>query len=130
MMEKYLLVIVCVLLLFMAGCTKNQIKCSGNQTDAGISFKSDIAALFDKDNKLQDVMVIYDFGNKKTTNQYCSIFKLMENADKGISVNCLGSKIIIKGFAKIDSFRGKNELLGITKEEFKKTMEKANFTCK
>lgn len=132
-MKKYLLALFCVMLLFVVtGCgSKNQVKCTGTQTESGITIKGEVIADLDNDNKITDATVVYDLGDKTTADQYCALFKLMENADKGVSVSCSGSKITIKGYANMESEDDDDDvLLGATKEEFIKAMEKENFTCK
>ena len=70
----------------------------------------------------------YDVGDKETADQYCSLFKLMEDKEKGIEVSCSGTKVTIKGFAKIDDEDEK--MIGMSKEEFLKKAQEENMTCK
>ena len=134
-MKKYfLIVLLLALVLVVTGCgSKNQLKCTGSYTEGGTTMKAEIVADFTKDDKLIDANVVYDLKDETTANQYCSLFKLMEDAEKGISVKCSGSKITIEGFAKMENEYGDQEfstLVGKTKEEFKKAIETENLTCK
>lgn len=134
-MKKYFLtVLLLALVLVVTGCgSKNQLKCTGSYTEGGTTMEAEIVADFTEDDKLIDANVVYDLKDETTANQYCSLFKLMEDAEKGISVKCSGSKITIEGFAKMENEYGDQEfstLVGKTKEEFKKAIETENFTCK
>ena len=131
-MKKYLLALVCATLVFAVGCgNKNQLKCTGTQTEGGVTVKGEVIADLDADNKITDATIVYDLGEKDTADQYCSIFKLMEDTDNGVTVSYSGTKITIKGFAKLESEDDDDDgLLGATKEEFIKAMEKEEFTCK
>ena len=132
-MKKYLLVVFCAaLLLVVTGCgNKNQLTCTGSMNESGIEMKAEVVADFDENDKLTDATVSYDLGSKETADQWCSMFKLMNDADKGIEVSCSGSKITIKGYAKMDD-EGEESMIGKTKEEFKAVMEKEveGITCK
>ena len=129
-MKKYLFVLVCALLLLVTGCgNKNQVKCTGKDESTGM--EAQIVADFDDNSKLVDASVVYDVKDKDTVEQYCSLFKLMENTDKGVSVSCSGTKITIKGFAKMEADEDEEDsMIGKTKEEFIKAMEEEKFTCK
>ena len=135
-MKKYLLVLGCAVMVFaVAGCSsKNQLKCTGEMDESGVKMKTEVIADFDKDDKLTDAVVTYDLGDKDTASQYCSFFKLMEDKDKGIIIDCSGSKITIKGYANVISDDEEEEeeesAIGKTKEEFKKLIEVEGVTCK
>ena len=132
-MKKYLLVVLCVaLLVVVTGCgNKNQLKCTGTINESGMEMKAEVVADFDESDKLTDATVSYDLGNKDTADQWCSLFKMMNDADKGIEVSCSGSKITIKGYAKVTD-DGEESMIGKTKEEFKQAMEAEveGITCK
>lgn len=134
-MKKYFLVVFCALLLFVVtGCgNKNQVTCSGTMKESGMEIKAEIVADFDDSDKLTDATIVYDLGNSDTATQWCSLFQLMNDSDKGISVSCSGSKITIKGYAKMAEEEGEESMIGKTKEEFKQAMEKESdgqITCK
>ena len=124
-MKKYFLVVFCVALLFVVtGCgNKNQLKCSGEINDSGMNIKAEIIADFDDSDKLTDATVVYDLGTSETADQWCAMFKMMNDADKGIDVSCSGSKITIKGYAKMMEDEGEESVIGKTKDEFKTAME-------
>lgn len=134
-MKKYLLVVFgALLVLVVTGCgNKNQVKCMASLSEGGISMDAEIIADFDDNDKLSDATIVYDLKDSETANQYCSLFKLMEDKDKGIEVSCSGSKVTVKGYAKLDDEEGEDSLVGATKEAFIKEMEfneDAKFTCK
>ena len=130
-MKKFYLVPVCAVLILAVGCgKKNQVKCTGKQTENGITIKAEVIADLDKNDKLTDAKVVYDLSDKKTAQQYCALFKLMENADKGISINCSGSKVTIKGFAEMETDEDGESIVGMSKKDFIKQMEEENMTCK
>ena len=148
-MKKYLLVVICLLLLVVTGCgkkdskkdeptptpvPKNTVVCSGTISESGMNMKAEITAEFDSSDLLTDASVVYEMSDSTTANQYCSLFKLMQDSSKGITVSCDGNKITINGYAKID-VEDENDkgLIGATKEEFKKAMEEeaeGKVTCK
>ena len=129
-MKKYFLVVFCGALLFLlAGCSsKNQVVCTVEETEGGITMKGEVLVDFDKNDKLTDATATYDVGDKKTADQYCSFLKLMEDKEKGIEVSCSGTKITIKGFAKIDDEDEK--MVGMSKEDFLKKAKEENMSCK
>ena len=132
-MKKYFLVVFCAALLFLvSGCgKKNQVVCTQTQTEDGVTIKGEVVVDFDKDDKLTDATASYELSDKATADKYCSLFKLMEDADKGIKIECSGSKVIIKGFAKVDSEDEEDEkMIGMSKADFIKKMADEEMTCK
>ena len=131
-MKKYLLVVFCALLvLVVTGCgNKNQVTCTGSMTDSGMNIKAELVADFDDNDKLTDATVVYDLGDSNTATQWCALFQMMQDESKGIKVSCSGSKITIKGYAKMDADDEEETMVGKTKEEFKTAMEAEQFTCK
>ena len=131
-MKKYFLVVLCAVLVFVvAGCSKkNQLVCTGESTESGVKMKAEIVADFDSNDKLTDATVTYDLGSKEVADQYCSLFKLAEDKEKGVTIDCSGSKIIMKGYANV-SDEDEEAVVGKTKEEFKKLVESdQGVTCK
>ncbi len=133
-MKKYFLVVLCALLLFVVtGCgSKNELRCTQSMNESGIKMDGEIIAEFDKDDKLVDATVVYDLGDKDTATSWCAMFKMTENKDKGITVDCSGSKITMTGYAKAveEESEDGEKILGKTKEEFKKYAEAEGMTCK
>ena len=137
-MKKYFLVVFCALLLFVVtGCgNKNQVVCKATMTESGITMNAEVIGDLDNDNKIKDVTVVYDLNNSETADQYCSLFKMFEDSENGVSVSCSGSKVTIKGLSSMDiSDDDEDKVIGLTKEEFiKKATEEnedgINFTCK
>ncbi len=128
-MRKYFFVVFFALLVVLVGCgNKNQVKCTGEMNEGGMKIKAEVVADLDGDNKVKDATIVYDLGDAKAAETYCSIFKMMEDAEKGISVSCSGSKITIKGAAQMDE--GDEKIVGSTKDDFVKAMEAEGLTCK
>ncbi len=130
-MKKYLFVVFCALFVVaLTGCgKKNQVVCTGTYSEGGMNMKAEVVADFDDSDKLTDASITYDLGDKTTADQYCSLFKMMENADQGVSVSCSGTKITIKGYAKMESEDGEDGLIGASKEDFIKAMTDEVITC-
>lgn len=130
-MKKYSLIAICAILLFAAGCgKKNQVKCSGKMTEGGMTLKAEIIADLDKNDKISDATVVYELDNKDAAKQYCSIFKLMETSDSGVSVSCSEKKVTIKGLANFNSDDGET-IVGMSKKDFIKQMEQEEkISCK
>ena len=102
-------------------------------TRIGEKYKKNRKNSFDKDDKLVDATIIEDVGSKETADQACSFYKMFIDADKGIDVSCSGSKITIKGYAKLADEDEEDGMIGKTKEEFKKAIEEESegkITCK
>ena len=133
-MKKYFLIVFCALLLVVTGCgNKNQVKCTGTTTEGGITVKAEVIADLDNDSKVKDVTAVMDLGNNDTANQFCSLYKMMENSENGVKVSCSGSKITIEGYANIDADEDEEQkqIIGMTKEEFINTMSaEEGVTCK
>ena len=129
-MKKYLLIVFCALLLVaVTGCGKKQIKCTNSTTESGVEINAEVIADLDDSDKVTDATVIYGFSDSSIVDQYCSIFKMAEDEEKGISVDCSGSKITIKGMASLDDDEEDN-VIGQSKDEFVKSAEEEGFTCK
>jgi hypothetical protein len=147
-MKKYLLIVLCALVLVtVTGCgsskkeengnggtSKNQVVCTASQEENGIKMTAEIVAEFDSADKLTDAVVSYDLNDEDTAKQYCTLFKLMEDTEKGVTVECSGSKITVKGYANIETSEEDDKAMkGASKEEFIKyvqSSEDGNFTCK
>ena len=132
-MKKYFLVAFCALLLFVAtGCGKKQLKCSGSFNEAGMSMDAEMIADLDDNDNVLDVTAVMDLKDSKTADQFCAFYKLAEDADKGISIKCSGSKITITGFSKLEAEDEDEEdkIVGKPKDAFIKAMEEEGFTCK
>ena len=134
-MKKYSLIAIAALLL--VGCggggSKNTVTCTASQSEGGINMKAEVVAEFDSSDKLTDATVTYDLGDSTVANQYCSLFKLMEDEEKGVKVTCSGTKVTMTGFAQLDSTDEDEAAIGMSKEDFIKKMEEstdAAYSCK
>ena len=133
-MKKYLLIVFCALLLVVVtGCgNKNQVKCTGTMSEGGVNISAEIIADFDENDKLVDATAIEDLGSKEKADQMCALFKAFMTEDTGVDISCSGSKVTIKGYAKMDADE-EDSMIGKTKEEFIKAMEdegEGKLTCK
>ena len=130
-MKKYLLVVLCALLLVVVtGCgSKNTVVCSGKIE----GYEAELTAEFDDNDKLTTVTAVEDVGSKEAADQMCALSSLFEA--QGVTVSCSGSKVTIKGFEKMTDSEDEDDvkMVGLTKEEFKKAMEEESegqVTCK
>ena len=134
-MKKYFLFVFCALLLFVVtGCGKNQLVCTGSMEEGGQKVEAEVIAEFDDNDKLVDATITEDLGSKEKADQLCQMYDAFASQlPEGVSINCSGSKVTIKGYAKIDDNGGEDSMIGKTKEEFKKAMEELSegkVTCK
>ena len=128
-MKKYFLVVVCALLLFLVtGCGGKKLTCTQSVEEAGVKMEAQVIADLDDNDKIAGATVIYDLGDKATADSYCSLMKLAEDKEKGVTVECSGSKITINGMASMDD--DEDAVIGQSKEEFVKKAEEEGFTCK
>ena len=129
-MKKYFLVVFCVMLLFLVtGCGGKKVTCKQSVNESGIKMDAEVIADLDDNDKVTGATVVYDLGDKDTANSYCSLMKLAEDKEKGVTVECSGSKITIKGMASMDEGED-DSMIGKTKDEFIKYAEQEGFTCK
>ena len=137
-MKKYSLIALAALLVVVTGCggggSKNTVTCTATSNEGGIEMKAEVVAEFDSNDKLEDATVTYDLGDSTVANQYCSLFKLMEDESKGVKVTCSGTKVTMTGFAQLESEDEDDEsAIGMSKEDFIKKMEESedgSYTCK
>lgn len=135
-MKKYFLFVLCGLFLFVVtGCgNANVVKCTGTMEESGQKISAEIVAEFDKDDKLVDATITEDVGSKETADQMCALYKAFMTEESGVSISCSGSKVTIKGYAKMAEDEDEDEkIIGMTKEEFKKYMSESSegqVTCK
>lgn len=131
-MKKYFLVVLCAVLVFVVtGCgNKNQVKCTGSFSEGGMNMDAEVIADLDDADKVVDVTAIMDLKDKDTASQFCSLYKMFADEEKGIEISCSGSKITIKGFSKLEAETEEDDVTGKAKEEFIKAMEEEEFTCK
>ncbi len=117
-MKKYYLVVLCALLFIVTGCGKKQVTCSTTiKSESGVNITLKAIGDLDEKDTITDVTVIYDFSQKSIVNSYCEYMKKIEDPEKGITVSCSGSEIIIKGMASIAE-SDKDSVIGLTKEQF------------
>ena len=137
-MKKCFLFVFCALLLFVVtGCgNKNQVTCTGEMTEDGVTMKAEVIGEFDKDDKLTTVTMIEDLGDKEKADQLCAMYNAFASQmPEGVSVSCSGSKVTIKGYEKMDEDEESDDekMVGMTKDEFKAAIEKdseGKVTCK
>ena len=135
-MKKFSLIALCALLLVVTGCgggSKNKVVCTASEEQGGIKMTAEVVAEFDSSDKLEDATVTYDLGDSTVAEQYCSLFKLMEDSENGVAVKCSGTKVVITGYANLASDDDEEDVVGMSKDEFIKKIEAsddASFTCK
>lgn len=131
MKKTLVMVFGALLLVSLTGCgNKNQIKCTAEQTQSGITMKSEVTAELDSNDKIKSVSAAIDFGSKEMASAMCTMYN--SAPEEGLSVSCDGSKMKINDFEKYVSADSDSEakIVGISKDEFKKGMESQGYTCK
>ena len=135
-MKNLLKVFFVALFVFvLAGCgnSKNTVTCTAKMNEEGFEATGEVVAEFDSADKLVDATAAYIFNDSTTASTYCSLFKLFEDESKEITVECNDKKVLIKGFAKLDSEDEEDSMIGLYKDDFIKLMkenEDGEFTCK
>lgn len=146
---KYFGVIVGVLsLLLLTGCgSKNQLKCTAEAEQNGKKYKGEIVVDLDNNDKVKDASMTMTFDSSEEADQMYSMFQLVIGMAQGMAedgkevpnfdIKKDGKSIIISNYASFASFSGdeeKEELLGMSKEDFIKRVESdtsnGKWTCK
>ena len=124
-MKKYFLIAV-VGLLLLTGCGKNQVVCSADLSESGVSMKISLVGDLDGD-KITKVSYEYEFKDSATAEQYCSLVKLTY-----ANAQCSGSKITIPDAASMLEEQMDQKVVGMTKAEFIEFAQKdsTGVTCK
>ena len=116
--------------LLLAGCGNgNKVVCTGTEEEDGVKVTMEVTATL-KNEKVNGVSATMSFSDKKTAEQYCSIFELANSMseDEQVDVKCDGKKIIFADYTQMSS--GDDEIIGLSKEEFIKAMEDTELKCK
>ena len=129
---KKINLLVLIFLLMVTGCgKKNQIKCTGMIIDSDSNANTEVVGYFDKNDKLYDVTVIYDFENALSSKYLCA---LLESVDSfKIDYVCKGTKVKINKFIDYNINLGGDDITGMSKMEFESSMEeilKGKISCK
>lgn len=131
---KKTIVVLCLmaLLLVTSGCGKNQIVCSKTVTEDGQKMSVDVTLDLDNDEKVTNASLTYDFGDKESAEQYCSIFKIALDESNKDKIVCSGSKVTIKDMDAFDEDETEDseKMVGQTKKEVIETATKEGYTCK
>lgn len=133
--------------LLLTGCgSSNKVTCSAEVEESGKTYKGEIVAKLDGDNKVKDASITMEFETEDDASQYYSTYQMIINfakqfAQEGqevpeINIKKDGKKVIISdyaAFAKTNSEEESEELIGMSKEDFIKKMEsdtEPKWTCK
>ena len=123
-MKKYLVVIVLVILT-ITGCKKT-LRCSGEADYKGKKVDIDMKVYFDKDDKVTDADITYDFnGEVDNASYFCDIFNFI-----GYEVKCNGTKVSVKNYYNMLSNEEKKDIVGMTREGLFEIAEQEKYTCK
>ena len=133
-MKKGIVFLVAALFL-LGGCGKNEVVCSGKVEEDGKTYEVKVTGTL-KDDKIASVKASMVFGDKETTDQFCSIMSLInsfaEDDSKKVDYKCDGTTITIENYQNMaDS--DEESPIGKTKEEFIELMTKDSdeqVTCK
>ena len=114
----------------ISGCKKpTQLTCMGTYNKDKIIVSAEIVANFDKEERLNNAKIEYDFHDAKKANEYCTQLKQLQEVDN-IDVSCVDTKVISEGFTIIDVATNTVDYLDKTKDDFMKIMDDLAFTCK
>lgn len=131
-MKKILFLLVAC--LFVSGCGSNKVVCTGTYEENGQKYTAEIIGEL-KNDKIDKVSATMEFSDKKTAEQFCSLFELAnsftEDESKKVDYECKDKKVIFKDYTKL-SEESDQKLKGMTKKEFKKAMQQGEgkVTCK
>lgn len=127
-MKKYLLFLICALLLVVTGCGKKQLVCSRTGTVEGKTMSFDIVVDLDGNDKATNASLIIDYGDETLAQTMCESSK-KTNGD--VNIECSGTKVIMKNMDEsADQAEDSDDMIGKTKEEIIKVAEEQGFTCK
>ena len=157
MKKMFLGIISIITILFVTGCgSKNQLVCTASINEQGQKYDAEMTVKFNDNDKVEKVSFIMTFSTEEEAKliyrEYEEMLKLAEQfAQQGqqmpqFDIKNEGKKIIIEDYAAFVklAFEGggqegapereaKDELIGMSKENFKKNMEsdsEAKWTCK
>lgn len=136
-MKKYLLVVLCAVLMFaVVGCSKkNQVVCSKTTTEEDLTVTEEGIFELDENDKIVAASGTFTFNDKESAKTYCDIFKLGFSGEDGDAVTCTDTKITIKDLEKLNEDDEDDEeesikIVGMSKEDLIKFETEAGYTCK
>ena len=127
-MKKYLCLLAIIILL--TGCGKKVTCTSITSSDDG-GLKTEATAKLDKNNKITDITLSFDFDNKETAELICDTFKQFEEST-GVKIKCNGTKIKIANAKSFNIAESDDtmKLIGKYKEAFIERAKEEGFSCK
>lgn len=130
-MKKYLLVVICTVLLFtVSGCSNSsKVVCSKTTKQDNNEAKEEGTFEFDKDGKLTKASGKYTFNDKEVAKNYCTVFTMAVSDNKDL-IKCTDDSVEILDLLKFgDDGEEKDKLKNMTKDELIKFEEDAGYTC-
>lgn len=114
--------------ILLTGCggsssSANTYSCTADVTDEGTTIKQTLEVTLDKNDKISSYNLIMEFDDKTQADQLYQTYEflnsLAESEEDKIDVLQNGTKVTIKNAEKLNE---ENEVIGLTKEEFKKNV--------
>lgn len=130
-MKKYLLIVLCALVLVVTGCgKKNQVVCTKTTIEGEVTIKEEGTFVLDKDDKVESADAVYTFNDEDLAKNYCDLFKTFLGEEHQNSISCSSTKITIKDLHKLQDEEDGTVLAGMKKDELIKFEEEQGYSCK
>ena len=117
-------------LFILTGCGSNKVTCKGTAKENGQKVDMKVVGTV-KNDKISKVSAEMKFSDKDTAKSMCSLMELANSFakdDEKIDFECDGKTLKIKDYSKFDS--DSDSVIGKSKADFIKAMEKEDLTCK
>ena len=127
-MKKYLCLIAIVILL--TGCSK-KVTCTNTTKSEEGGLKTEAIATLDKEDKVTDITLNFEFDNKETAELICNTFKDFEEST-GVKIKCNDTKIKITNAKSFNIAENDDtlKLIGKAKDTFINRAQDEGFSCK
>lgn len=131
-MKRYFLIVLCILLLCVVGCSKNnQIICSKTITEDGETVLEERTFYLDKNSKVETASETFTFSSKEDAKDYCDMFNDVFGSNYSDLIICSDKEITINNYEKlIDGEDSSIRIVGLTKEELINLGDSSGYTCK
>ena len=137
-MKKYLIIGICTLALIITllvlvtrSNKTSQVVCTKTTTSDKRMVTEEIIATLDKDNKVIDLIGVYNFNDKEIAESYCNLFKQTIDSSKQKYLACSDTKVTINSVQNIETDGDKSiKVIGMTKDDFTKLKTGNGYECK
>ena len=127
-MKKYLIFLLCISLIIITGCGKdNKLVCSKTTKQGDKTISLELVYDLDKDDIAKEASMVYDFGDEELAKNFCSAYK---QKGKDSKISCSGSRITVSGLGILDNESSEsNSMIGKTKDEIISMAFTDGFIC-